>query len=101
MNHWVPGKETVGESKPPRAVIILAHGFTEHSKKYGELATYLVAKGFAVHAIDHLGHGMSEGERYYVEDFQDYVDDLEFFSNMVKKIYLRDYNLDLPFFLLG
>eukprot|EP01091_Cochliopodium_minus_P016802 TRINITY_DN6399_c0_g1_i1.p1 TRINITY_DN6399_c0_g1~~TRINITY_DN6399_c0_g1_i1.p1 ORF type:complete len:327 (+),score=65.18 TRINITY_DN6399_c0_g1_i1:23-1003(+) len=100
MNHWVPGKETVGENVQHRGVIILAHGFSEHSKRYEQLANFLVARGFSVHAIDHLGHGLSEGDRHYVQSFQDYVDDLEFFSDMIRKQYYRQ-GLSLPFFLLG
>ena len=35
-----------------------------------------MAAGYAVHALDHEGHGASEGERGYVERFEHYVDDV-------------------------
>ena len=44
---------------PPKAVVQLVHGITEHSGRYTELAEFLCQKGFAVVAHDHMGHGGS------------------------------------------
>ncbi|MCD7824827.1 MAG: alpha/beta hydrolase [Clostridiaceae bacterium] len=44
----------------PKAVIQVSHGITEHIGRYGELATALVEKGYAVAGNDHMGHGESE-----------------------------------------
>lgn len=47
---WTPGGT-------PRAVIVIAHGLSEHSGRYGRFADALVAEGYAVYAPDHRGHG--------------------------------------------
>ena len=60
----------------PRAAIVLAHGLAEHSGRYGELARRLTARGFALHALDHRGHGRSQGPRANIERFAYVVDDL-------------------------
>jgi alpha-beta hydrolase superfamily lysophospholipase len=41
----------------PRAVVLIAHGLSEHSGRYARFADALVAAGFAVYAVDHRGHG--------------------------------------------
>ena len=61
---------------PSRAAILLAHGLGEHSGRYEHLAAHCTARGFAVHAVDHYGHGRSEGLRGHVERFSVYVDGL-------------------------
>ncbi len=75
---WLPFSE-------PRAVLMIAHGFAEHSGRYGHMAEYFVSRGYAVYALDHRGHGRSEGKRVYVEKFSDYVDDLKTFFDLVRK----------------
>jgi len=75
---WLPQ----GESK---AILMVAHGFAEHSGRYSHVAGYFVEKGYAVYALDHRGHGKSEGERVYVEQFSDYVDDLKTFYDIIRK----------------
>ncbi|HEY6519978.1 MAG TPA: alpha/beta hydrolase [Roseiarcus sp.] len=42
---------------PPRAVLQIAHGLTEHSARYARLAAALNMAGYAVYANDHRGHG--------------------------------------------
>jgi acylglycerol lipase len=41
----------------PRYVALLAHGYGEHSGRYGHVADRLVADGAVVYAPDHAGHG--------------------------------------------
>lgn len=41
----------------PRAVFQIAHGLAEHAGRYARLAQALTAKGLAVYADDHRGHG--------------------------------------------
>ncbi len=59
----------------PRYVALLCHGYGEHSGRYEYVAARLVADGAVVYAIDHAGHGLSDGERVLVEDFEKVVDD--------------------------
>lgn len=78
--------------------IIITHGLAEHSECYNELAEELVKDGINVFAWDLRGHGRSEGKRGVVNQFTDYVDDLEFFINHLKE---NDFNDVRNFSLLG
>lgn len=57
-------------------VVLLAHGYGEHCGRYDHVADALVAAGASVHAVDHVGHGKSDGDRVVVADFEHVVDDL-------------------------
>ncbi len=60
----------------PSHVVLLAHGYGEHAGRYEHVAAALVDNGAAVYAVDHVGHGKSEGERVLIHDFERIVDDL-------------------------
>lgn len=80
----------------PRAALILAHGYAEHAGRYQHLAERLTASGYAVHAIDHWGHGRSDGDRGFVADFSVFLDGMNALLTFV-----RSSHPDLPLFLLG
>ena len=80
----------------PRAFVVIVPGFNAHSGYYAWVAEQFVAAGLAVYAVDLRGRGNSDGERFYVESFEDYVRDVEAVVNVAKS---RESNL--PFFLLG
>lgn len=66
---WEPGT-------PPHRIVIVVHGYAEHSARYDHVGEILAAAGSAVYAEDHLGHGHSDGERALIVDFEHVVDDL-------------------------
>lgn len=74
---WLPTGE-------PRGALVIMHGLKDHADRYAEVAQALVKEGFAVHAFDLRGHGDSEGERVWVESFDDYLSDLDGFVKTVK-----------------
>lgn len=47
----------------PRAAVVISHGGGEHSGRYEHVAARLGAAGYRVWALDHRGHGTSDGER--------------------------------------
>jgi alpha-beta hydrolase superfamily lysophospholipase len=63
----------------PRALIVLAHGYGEHSGRYGHVARRLVDAGYAVAALDHRGHGRSGGRRGLFRDVGELSTDLGLF----------------------
>jgi len=81
----------------PKGLILLIHGMGEHCSRYEMVAETLTNAGFAVHALDHQGHGRSEGDRCHVEKFQHYVDDALAMGRNAAKCYRPS----LPVFILG
>ena len=47
----------------PRAVVLLLHGFGEHSAHYQRLAEQLTVVGIEVWALDHVGHGRTPADQ--------------------------------------
>lgn len=43
----------------PKAIIQIAHGLGEHSRRYDQMAAVLNRAGFSVYADDHRGHGQT------------------------------------------
>jgi acylglycerol lipase len=84
------------EGKKPRGVVVIVHGFNSHSGYYTWVAEKFVASGLAVYALDLRGRGKSDGERFYVQKFADYVSDVATYVTMAKS---REPGL--PVFLLG
>ena len=80
----------------PRGVVVIVHGFNSHSGYYAWVAQKLVERGVAVYAPDLRGRGKSDGERFYVQKFADYVDDV---SAVVRLARSRE--KALPFYILG
>ena len=80
----------------PRGFVVIVPGFNAHSGYYTWVAEQFVANGLAVYAVDLRGRGNSDGERFYVDNFEDYVRDVE----AVVKV-ARSREASVPFFLLG
>ncbi|GAB4994533.1 monoacylglycerol lipase [Mycobacterium avium subsp. hominissuis] len=61
----------------PRAVLVLAHGFGEHARRYDHVARRFGAAGLVTYALDHRGHGRSGGKRVLVRDIHEYTTDFD------------------------
>ncbi len=68
----------------PRATVMILHGGGDHSGRYPGITTALVRAGFACALLDFRGHGRSNGRRWYVEGFSDYLEDLGAFAAKVR-----------------
>ena len=80
----------------PKAIVLLAHGYAEHAGRYGHVARRLTNAGYAVYAVDHWGHGRSDGEGGYVPRFSAFLD------GMAELLTLVEINHgDIPRLLLG
>ncbi|MEP7198248.1 MAG: lysophospholipase, partial [Chloroflexota bacterium] len=62
-----------------KALLVIAHGFDDHSARYAHVADHFGARGYAVYTFDQIGHGQSAGPRGHVESFEHYVEDLNRF----------------------
>src|SRR5580765_6099121 len=82
--------------RPARGVVALVPGFNSHSGYYSWAASQFTADGLAAYAVDLRGRGQSDGERFYVEKFVDYVSDV---ATVVKLAKSREPGV--PLFLLG
>ncbi len=80
----------------PRAVIVIVHGYAEHSSRYAETALYLARQGYALQAFDLQGHGRSPGRRCFIRAFDDCLEDLDLLLQRTAPRWTG-----LPCFLLG
>lgn len=55
---------------------MISHGAGEHCGRYDRVARRLVEAGYAVHALDHRGHGRSSGRRALIDRMSNAVEDL-------------------------
>lgn len=61
----------------PVARALLLHGLNEHSGRYEHVGAALAEARIEVHAHDHRGHGRTWGHRSYLDDFSEFLDDVE------------------------
>jgi alpha-beta hydrolase superfamily lysophospholipase len=86
---WLPDGD-------PRAVVVLAHGVSEHGGRYAWTAEQLAARSMPLYAADHRGHGRSAGPRAYIDRMANAVQDLDAMVEVA-----RERHAGRPLFLLG
>ena len=106
MNHRTASLRGIGDRQifwqawtdrtPPRALIVIVHGASEHSDRYAHVARRLVDEGCDVYALDHRGHGRSEGPRALIDRLDHAVSDLD---QLV--VIAQDEHPGAPVFMLG
>ena len=85
---WIP--------ETPRGVVVISHGGAEHGGRYRHVVERLVPEKFAIYAIDHRGHGRSDGRRAQFGRMAYVVEDLD---RLVRRA--NEAHPQLPLFLLG
>ncbi|MFC2140411.1 serine aminopeptidase domain-containing protein [Candidatus Auribacterota bacterium] len=95
---WIPRREVKG-------ILIITHGYSEHSAQYAEMVHFFVEWGFAIYSWDMEGHGLSdyaEGIPGHILKASHYVSALsDFFSLIIlpeRKKLKRLKNKDINFF---
>lgn len=86
---WLP------EAKP-KAMLLVVHGFGDHSGRYGNLIHFFLPRGYAVCSFDLRGHGKSDGLRGYSNRFSNFTDDLG-----IVLVFVQSLHPGLPLFLVG
>lgn len=57
VHEWLPDTDA-----PPRAVVHIVHGMSEHAERYAHVAEVLTSSGFVVVGHDQRGHGKTASE---------------------------------------
>jgi alpha-beta hydrolase superfamily lysophospholipase len=83
VNHWA-------SNRPPRGLLMLAHGMAEHGARYARLGEALGAAGFELYAIDLRGHGRSAengvlGHFADADGWQKVIDDLACLNHHIRQ----------------
>lgn len=84
------------QAENPQAVVVVAHGLGEHSGRYENLIRLMKDDRVSFYALDHRGHGRSEGKRGHISSFSEYIQDLKTLFKLVQKE-----NQEIPVILLG
>ncbi|MFH2128990.1 MAG: lysophospholipase [bacterium] len=80
----------------PKGLVMIIHGYGEHSGRYMNVVNTLVPEGYTIWALDHRGHGKSAGRRCHVNRFSDYMEDVAIFEKIA-----RDTHPELPVHIIG
>lgn len=89
QHRWLPAGDI-------RAAVLISHGYAEHGGRYANLAARFTAEGYAVYALDHWGHGLSDGQGGFVPHFSVYTDGLNALLAEIKS-----QHPSIPHFLVG
>lgn len=76
---WAPEKES-----DIKAILIVVHGYGEHSGRYDHVGTFFAENGFYVAAFDHRGHGQSDGKDTILRSIDDCAEDVEVFLERIR-----------------
>jgi len=87
---WLPEDGNI------KAIVLISHGYIEHSLAYYRLAHKLVENNYGVYAMDHVAHGKSDGVRGVIPNYQILYSDYIEFANKIGKQYET-----LPLFLFA
>ena len=81
----------------PRAIVVIAHGYAEHSGRYDHVGAALAEAGLAAWALDHAGHGLSKrDERGNACSVEEVIADMDEFVSLASAS-----APSLPVFMIG
>jgi len=93
---WVHFERSWRPKGDARGMLVVVHGLKDHSARYADFAVGLAKRGFSVRSYDHRGHGRSDGKPQRVDDFADFMTDLDSFVRRSKQSEPK-----VPVFVLG
>ncbi|HSQ88297.1 alpha/beta fold hydrolase [Romboutsia sp.] len=80
----------------PKAVILISHGLAEHCKRYDYVTKKLNSFKYSVYRYDHRGHGLSDGRRGHLNDYNTLFKDMNTMVDLIKSE-----NKNIPIFIIG
>lgn len=75
-------------TEKPKAVVLIVHGMSEHSKRYTEFAEFLNKNNVVVYVFDLRAHGKTDENSIGIitgDNFSDCVLDVEFMAKYIKE----------------
>ena len=82
---WPLPASAAAPPPPPRGALLFVHGYAHYcAPLYDWLAAVLAPRGIACFALEHVGHGKSEGVRAFIPSHEGLVDDLLRFAAAVR-----------------
>ncbi|KAL9648178.1 hypothetical protein ABK040_009182 [Willaertia magna] len=63
--------------------IVIFHGINEHCSRYEKLVEFFVKERFIVYSFDLEGHGLSDGKKGFVKNFNDWIDQSILFLDLI------------------
>ncbi|WP_439182702.1 alpha/beta hydrolase [Carboxylicivirga taeanensis] len=82
--------------EPPKALIVLIHGFGEHCSRYAPYIELFEKANIAFISMDHIGHGQSEGKRGVIQSYTQLLNDVGLLVDKAEELFP-----DTPKFLYG
>lgn len=79
-----------------KAIVAIVHGLGGHSSIFDNLVQFLCDRAIAVYSFDLRGHGRSPGQRGYINNWDEFREDLKAFLQLI-----ITQEANLPLFLLG
>jgi len=83
---------------PVCARVAILPGYGDHAGRYDHVLRWLAARGVAADALDFRGHGRAAGRRGSVARWDEYLEDLDVFLNVLND---AENAAAVPLFLLG
>jgi acylglycerol lipase len=101
-NNAKNSKNSTGNKLNPncRAIAFIVHGAGEHCNRYEHMARLLNSLGITVYSMDHIGCGLSQGDRMHIQHFNHYIRDYTQFVGIIQREY-NENGVKLPCFLIG
>jgi alpha-beta hydrolase superfamily lysophospholipase len=75
---WFP------DTLPIQGIVVVVHGLGGHSDLFKHGVRCLVPQGYGVYALDLRGHGRSTGQRGYIQQWQEFREDLRAFLQFIR-----------------
>lgn len=80
----------------PKAIILINHGFAEHSGRYNYITECLNKKGYGVYRYDLRGHGQTKSPKGKINSYVDFILDCDEMVQLIEKE-----NSNKPIYILG